>query len=246
MVLGIGTRGFGAFYPEAPPLKTTLVLLFLITQSPTLSQPKPKLNENPRVLFDGKTLEGWTTYVTHKDKTIDPRTDPKQVFQVEAGVIHVSGEEFGCLTTKEDFENYRLVVEFKWGKKKWPPRDKVVRDSGILLHCVGPDKVWTKSIECQIQEGDCGDFWMVDGTTLKVDGKLETRFKKKKADGEKPSGDWNRVEVICEGGKITNIVNGVVVNEGVEASVTKGRILLQSEGAEIYFRKVELYPLDTK
>ena len=65
----------------------------------------------------------------------------------------------------------------------------------------------------------------------------------KKTDAEKPTGEWNTVEVVCDGDKITNIVNGVVVNEGTKASVTKGRILLQSEGAEVYYRKVELQPL---
>ena len=168
---------------------------------------------------------------------------PWGVFRVEDGVIHISGEEFGCLTTDEEFEDYRLLVEFKWGEKKWPPREKAVRDSGILLHGVGPDKVWTKSIECQIQEHDCGDFYMVDGTSIVVDGELQKRYKKKTKDAEKPTGEWNTIEVVCDGHKIANIVNGVVVNEGSMASVTKGKIVLQSEGAEVFYRKVELTPL---
>jgi hypothetical protein len=195
-------------------------------------------------LFNGKDLSGWTIFVRHADRS-DPRTDSKGVFKVEDGVIHISGEEFGCLTTEKEYDNYRLTVEFKWGEKKWPPRDKPAtpRDSGILLHCVGPDKVWTKSIECQVQEHDCGDFWLVDGTSIVVDGKRTQSRVIKKTDAEKPTGEWNTIEVVCDGDKITNIVNGVVVNEGTQASVTRGRILLQSEGAEVYYRKVELQPL---
>ncbi len=197
-------------------------------------------------LFNGKDLAGWTIFIRHADKS-DPRSDPKAVFKVEDGIIHISGEEFGCLTTEKEFENYRLTVEFKWGEKKWPPRDgaKTPRDSGILMHCVGPDKVWTKSIECQIQEHDCGDFHMVDGTTIEIDGKTTKARVIKKTDAEKPTGQWNTIEVVCDGDKITNIVNGVVVNECTKASVTKGRILLQSEGAEVYYRKVELQPLSS-
>lgn len=209
----------------------------------TSTQADEKAGSDPIVLFNGKDLSGWTTFIPHKDKSIDPREDPRGVFKVEDGLIHVSGEQFGCLTTDREFEDYHLTVEFRWGTKKWPPRENVVRDSGILMHGVGPDKVWTKSIECQIQEGDTGDFWMVDGTTLVVDGKVETRYKKKKTDAEKPTGEWNTVEVICDGDKITNIVNGVTVNEGSQASVTRGKIVLQSEGAEVFFRKVELRPL---
>jgi hypothetical protein len=193
-------------------------------------------------LFNGKDLTGWTIFIRHADKS-DPRSDPKGIFKVEDGVIHISGEEFGCLTTEKEYDNYRLTVEFKWGEKKWPPRENAKRDSGILMHCVGPDKVWTKSIECQIQEGDCGDFHMVDGTTIVIDGKPTKARVIKKTDAEKPNGQWNTIEVVCDGDKITNIVNGVVVNEGTGASVTRGRILLQSEGAEVFYRKVEIAPL---
>ena len=113
----------------------------------------------------------------------------------------------------------------------------------MLLHCVGPDKLWTKSIECQIQEHDCGDFHMVGGTSIDIDGKTTKARVVKKKDAEKPTGEWNTIECICDGDKIVNIVNGVVVNEGTNASETKGRILLQSEGAEVFYRKVELIPL---
>jgi hypothetical protein len=222
-----------------------LAAVALLTAArPILSDDAPSVG--PKKLFNGKDLEGWTIWIRHVDddgkprKEINPRTDPKGVFKVEDGMIHVSGAEYGCLTTKDEYADYHLTVEFKWGKNRYLDRKDKVRDSGILMHCVGPDKVWTRSIECQIQEGDCGDFWLVDGTTIKVDGKLEKSYKKKKKDAEKPTGEWNTVEVICIGGKITNIVNGVVVNEGTEASVTRGRILLQSEGAEVWYRRVEL------
>jgi hypothetical protein len=196
-------------------------------------------------LFNGHDLAGWYTFIPHTDKSYPPNTDPKGVFKVENGVIHVSGEEFGCLLTDKEYANYRLKLEVRWGDKKWYPRDKPTdrRDSGILLHCVGPDKIWNKSIECQIQEHDFGDFHNVGGTSIEVNGKLEKGRVVKTKDAEKPNGEWNVVEVVCDGDKITNIVNGVVVNEGSKASVTKGKILLQSEGAEVFFRNIELTPL---
>ena len=105
------------------------------------------------------------------------------------------------------------------------------------------DKVWPHSIECQIQEGDCGDFWLVAGPTVMADGAVQNRFIKKKKDAEKPNGEWNKIEVIADSGKCTHVVNGVVVNEATEASVAKGKIILQSEGAEVFYRKVELRQL---
>ena len=65
-------------------------------------------------------------------------------------------------------------------------------------------------------------------------------------DVESPYGEWTRVEVIAEEDRITNIVNGKVVNEGYRSSLTEGKILIQSEGAEIFFRRIDLEPLAAK
>ncbi|HTE34241.1 MAG TPA: DUF1080 domain-containing protein, partial [Chryseolinea sp.] len=105
----------------------------------------------------------------------------------------------------------------------------------------------TRSIECQIQEGDCGDFWLIDSVTALVDGvqagpTKNTRVFKKK-DNEKPTGEWNTLEIIAKNGTCTHIVNGMVVNEATDASLRSGRILIQSEGAEIYYRKIEIREL---
>ena len=63
-------------------------------------------------------------------------------------------------------------------------------------------------------------------------------------DVESPYGEWTRLEVIADGDRVTNIVNGTVVNEGTRSSLTEGRILVQSEGAEIYVRRIDLEPLE--
>ena len=195
-------------------------------------------------LFNGKNLDGWYSFLRTKGKN----NDPEKIFNIEKGILHISGKEFGYICTEREFTNFHLLVEFKWGIKKYPPRDADTtrRDNGICYYVPlnTPDKVWPKSIECQVQEGDVGDFWMIDSTTILIDGirttpKDYSRATKKK-DAEKPNGEWNRVEVIAINGKLTHIVNGVVVNEASSPSVSKGKILIQSEGAEIYYRKIEI------
>ena len=63
--------------------------------------------------------------------------DPKKVFSVKDGAIHVSGEGFGYIATKDEFRDYHLIVEYRWGKRT--DGGKFVRNSGILLHATGPD-----------------------------------------------------------------------------------------------------------
>ena len=238
--------------------------------------PKPRTGE-PIFQFNGKDLAGFYTYL-HDSKY----EDPKHVFTVHDGMVHVSGEEFGGFATKETYGDYHLITEWKWGEVTWPPRKVNARDSGVLLHCVGADDAvsghWMESQECQIIEGGCGDLLMVAGkgkpslsceVRIGADkqpyyekgGTLLTRNSGRynwwgrdpawkdvigfrgKRDVEKPAGEWNRMEVICDGDTITNIVNGYVVNVGTKSSVTRGKLQFQSEGAEIFFRKIEIRPL---
>jgi len=194
-------------------------------------------------LFNGKDLTGWYSFIKNRGKN----NDSAGVFSVKDGMLHITGQEFGYIVTEKKFTDFHLTVEFKWGEKKYPPRENRVRDNGILYYVVDSDRVWPRSIECQIQEGDCGDFWLIDSVTLVMDGTRtqatkNTRVPKKK-DNEKPTGEWNRLEIIAQKGKCTHIMNGEVVNEGTDASLRMGRILIQSEGAEIYYRKIDLEEL---
>jgi 3-keto-disaccharide hydrolase len=62
-------------------------------------------------------------------------------------------------------------------------------------------------------------------------------------DPDSPSQEWTRIEAIVKGDRLTYYVNGKLVNEGTASLLTSGKILVQSEGAEIFFRKIDLEPL---
>ncbi len=57
-----------------------------------------------RELFNGRDLDNWYTFIRGRGANCDP----KGVFTVTNGIIHVSGEEFGCITTCEEFSDYHL------------------------------------------------------------------------------------------------------------------------------------------
>jgi hypothetical protein len=62
-------------------------------------------------------------------------------------------------------------------------------------------------------------------------------------DVESPGLEWTRLEAVVEKGDLTYYVNGKLVNAGTESSWTEGKIMIQSEGAEIYFRRIDLEPI---
>jgi hypothetical protein len=116
-------------------------------------------------LFDGESLDGWYTYLQDRGRD----KDPKKVFTVKDGMIRISGEEWGCITTVDEYENYKIALDFKWGELTYAPRLKNARDCGLLLHSQGEDGassgIWMYSIEAQIIEGGTGDFIVVgDGS----------------------------------------------------------------------------------
>ncbi len=214
---------------------------------PLLPYAQSSIHPQLSPLFNKTNFDGWHTFL----KTKGVNYDPEKVFAVENGILHISGKEFGYLETEKAFKNFHLLVEFKWGKRKWPPRDADTtrRDNGILYYVPvdAKDTVWPKSIECQIQEGDVGDFWLIDSATVVINGKrtepMDFNRVQKKSNGEYKTGKWNRVEIVSNKGHITYLVNGKVVNEASEPSLSEGRIIVQSEGAEIFYRRIELAEL---
>jgi putative membrane-bound dehydrogenase-like protein len=224
---------------------------------------------------------------------VNPKADfhdaPKDIWTfAKDGTFNISGRGYGYVATKEDYRDYHLVIEFKWGTKTWGKREKAAKDNGILLHAYGPhgaySDTWMASIEAQIIEGGVGDILVLspklpDGTELTTSLSAEIaldRDKEKiwrkgeprqtvtkgrinwkgrdedwadkigfrgKDDVESPSGEWNRLEVIAKGDTLQYFVNGAMVNEAFDCKPSVGRILLQTEGAEMIVRRYELYPL---
>ncbi len=237
-------------------------------------------------LFDGESLDGFYTWM--KDSQYE---DPRQVFRVTDGMLHVTGEGLGGILTKQEYRDYHCVLECKWGEKTWENRVDRTKDSGLLIHAQGADGsyggIWMPSIEVQIIEGGFGDFILVsgqdtegkdvplavtceagrdrDGEVIWQDGHPRERFDENnrkrinwygrdpdwadeigfrgREDVESPDGEWTRIDTFAEGGHIRVYVNGVKVNEAFDASPTFGRLQLQTELAEIFIRRWELWPI---
>jgi len=213
-------------------------------------------------LFDGTSLGAFDTFIRGEGLNVDTT----HLFRVENGEVHVTGVGFGYFVTKRSFRNFRLHAEFKWGDSTYLERRGKARDSGILYHVQGPNKVWPRSLELQIQEGATGDLWITDSAgandrsgTRHVsrpgNGVLVARFGKgawqdvidyrdPNGEVERPRGEWNDVELVVRGDTARHFVNGKLMNEVTHLFPAEGKILFQSEGAELFFRNIRVDPLD--
>jgi hypothetical protein len=126
----------------------------------------PAEGAEPVALFDGKDFAKWYTFLRDHGKDKDPNVN----FAVRLGILRIAGQDFGGLLTRDEYANYEVTLEYAWGGKVWPPREKTARDSGLLVHCTGPDgavsKSWMEGLQCNMLEGATGDI-SITGTNPK-------------------------------------------------------------------------------
>ena len=193
--------------------------------------------EQKVMLWNGKDLTGWKLFVP------DEGVNVNDVWSVKDDVIYCTGKPNGYMRTEEKYGNYILHLEWRW------PAEPT--NSGVLVHASGPDQLWPKCIECQLMAGNAGDFVLMGGVGITIDGQdkqdAQRRFvgiTKKKQSSEKPAGEWNMYEIHCKADTISCYVNGVLQNSGTKATETSGWICLQSEGGPIEFRNIYIKLLD--
>ena len=183
-------------------------------------------------LFNGKDFEGWHIYLKDAD------ADPKNVWKIRDGAIWCTGKPVGFLRTKQEYSDYKLVLEWRWAEKPG--------NSGVLLHMSGEEKVWPLCMEAQLMHARAGDFIGMgcnfNENIAKEGGPISYAPRKNDSNEKKPGG-WNTYEIVCKGDTMEMTVNGQLQNKATGVSIRKGYIGLQSEGVPIMFRNIKLTPL---
>ncbi|MEZ4901987.1 MAG: DUF1080 domain-containing protein [Spirosomataceae bacterium] len=193
-------------------------------------------------LFNGKNLKGWYAYTDIDKKRVPPESN----FVVSDGLIRLYGDKLGYLMTEQSYQNFELTLDFRWNIDKRYFRNNNVKNSGVMYHIPEnvPDVLWPRGIQFQIKQGSTGDFVLLDSLTLTVRGVTNPAGKSvvvaRERDNEKSTGEWNTIKIVSQNGDCWQYLNGILINSGTNASVKKGRILLQYEGVPIDFRNILL------
>jgi hypothetical protein len=225
-------------------------------------------------LFNGKNLKNWEIYTGAA--AVQPSEAIFSVVKVDGeNLLRITGEINASLATKKEYENYHIRMVFKWGDKVFKQKN-----SGLLYHSYGPFGeglgVWMSSHEFQLCTAKMGDSYCMGNSYFEIpsnkeqDGKLfryspdgsKNQFGvgfpakncAKKVDAEKPSGEWNVVDLYCYGSNSIHVVNGVVNmknynsgsidKDGKVNPLTRGKIQIQSEGGELYVKSIVLEKID--
>jgi hypothetical protein len=203
-------------------------------------------------LFNGKDLAGWGHFL------VDPKVPASAVWSVQDGVMVCKGDPLGYIYTNAEYTSFKLIVEWRWAPGA---AAKLGRNpnSGVLMRVNGEPKPKgvPRTYEAQLQSGSAGDVYGFWGMPLEGDAARRREAKghellgdmvgfRKIEAAEKPEGEWNTYEITFDGPSLVVFVNGKKVNEATGAAVIPGRIALQSEGGEIQFRRVEIWPIAAK
>ena len=230
------------YHKTATAILITVVIVLATVINASENQNQPIVPKEKIMLFNGEDLAGWKPFAR------DTNVDLAKVWSVSSDVIRCSGKPAGYLRTEADYANYLLHVEWRWPGQGG--------NNGVLVNMTGIDKVWPKSLECQLHSGNAGDFWLIGDGPRYLEN-IETnehakggdrvrgrRVLKLKDSSEKPLGEWNSYEIIVKDDWVVVFVNGILQNVATKCSATSGRICLQSEGTPIEFRNIYIEPLE--
>ena len=177
------------------------------------------------VLFNGKDLTNLTPVGEGSAKT----------WSAKDGVLSCRGTPVGYIRTDGTYRDYRLHVEWRWPSSEG--------NSGVLVHCTGPDKVFPKCLEPQLKSGDAGHIYQIGATFKEAVARKDRFVPRQNPSSEYPLRQWNTYDIVCKDDTVTCFVNGVFQNHITGASVSGGQIGLQSEGAGIQFRNMYIEPI---
>lgn len=197
-----------------------------------------------RELFNGRDLSGW----------VNVNTDP-DTWSVRDGLLVCTGRPTGVMRSDRQYENFLLHIEwrhmqaggnsgvFAWSEGQVPAGRRLPR--GLEIQMLELD--WVN--QHKQPDGTLppiayvhGELFGANGLTTVPDNPRGSRSKslENRCRGK---GEWNVYDVVCVDGTVKLSVNGKFVNGVSQASVRKGYLCLESEGAEIHFRNIRILEL---
>lgn len=195
-------------------------------------------------LFNGKDLSGWVNVNTDKD-----------TWAVRDGMIVCSGHPTGVMRTDRQYENFILHIEwrhmeaggnsgtFLWADGMVPEGKRLPRGVEVqMLELEWPNLHRDRDGKPRDIAYVSGEVWGVGGLKTTPDNPRGVRSKSVELRC-KGKGEWNTYDLVAVDGTIKLAINGKFVNGISKATIKKGYICLESEGAEIHFRNIQIMEL---
>jgi len=223
-------------------VKVLMFIAIVLFCSENLSQADEPMQF--RELFNGKDLSGWINVNTDKD-----------TWSVRDSLLVCTGHPIGVMRTDKQYENFILHIEwrhmeaggnsgtFLWADGTVPDGKRLPRGVEVqMLELEWPNLNRDKDGKPRDIAYVSGEVWGVGGLKTTPDNPRGERSKSVELRC-KGKGEWNTYDLVAVDGTIKLAINGKFVNGISKATVKKGYICLESEGAEIHFRNIRIMEL---
>lgn len=193
-------------------------------------------------VFNGRDLSGWH-FLLGYHCTAPPdgcaKTDPGTVFVAKEGVFATTGRIHGMALLAKKYKNFTLRLEQRL-PVEWDDMDELIQDqTGIVAFLGsrgGPVRTWGDNM-IEI-EGKYHELLRISGLgALKITATLDTEARRRAI---KPVNQWQRLEIVSQGGQLKNYLNGVLVATAELGELEAGYLGLQSQGGPVEWRNIRL------
>ncbi|MEY4940251.1 MAG: hypothetical protein RIQ93_1986 [Verrucomicrobiota bacterium] len=225
-------------------MKIPALFVFLCAAISLLARTASAAETQFRDLFNGKDLTGWVNVNTGPD-----------TWKVRDGVLVCSGQPIGVMRSEKQYENFILHIEwmhlqdggnsgvFVWSEGTVPAGKQLPKGCEVqMLELDWPNLNREKDGKPRHPGYVSGELFGANGLKTTPDNPRGERSMSYESRC-KPKGEWNTYDIVCVDGVIKLAINGKFVNGVSKASVRKGYLCLESEGAPIHFRNIRILEL---
>lgn len=182
-------------------------------------------------LLSGDLRAVWRSYPAGALQETGEEAAGERVWRVEEDglgerVLICSGHPRGFLRTEASYGDFELRGEWRYLKD-------ADGNSGFLVFTQAEERIWPTSVQIQLHQPKAGSIF--PSGDAKTDNVLELEM-----GAAREPGQWNECRIVCRAGTVTMEMNGRRVGVVTGAMPSAGHVALQSEGAEVHFRRLRI------
>ena len=194
----------------------------------------PEAGQSAASLFNAKDIGGWSFHLG------DEGAGNNGAMTIENGIINCPGEPRGYLYTDKSYSNYIISYEWAFDRPGELQADSLFNgNNGCLVHIGDKNAlgVWPLSIEVQGHHKQAGLILPIPRSV-----KCERTYDQEARNmAINPVGQWSTMTIDVRGGDMLIRINGIQVSTVKDSELTSGPIGLQSEGAPIRWKNINIF-----
>ena len=194
--------------------------------------PAARSEKSAKVPLIGPIAETWQFFSGKKDAVLADTWGLSVDPESSEPMLICRGEPFGYIKTRKVYHDFEMAFEWRY------PLD-ANGNSGVLLFTSGSDRIWPTSMQIQLHQPETGSIFPSGGAKSGTELRNVPMV-------ARPVNQWNQCHILSRDGTISVTINGQELGKASGCEPREGAIALQSEGAEIHFRRMWVREIESQ